>query len=137
MPRRSLTIRKSKPPVGKSLKLYLDQMFGWEVARALRSAGFDVVRACEFGQTRSDDQQILQKAISENRILVTLDEHFGDWVILPLSQHPGVIRLKVNPTTSKNVVELLVPFLRLHSTDQFENHLVILSPKRTKWIHTA
>ena len=95
------------------------------------------MRASEVGQARADDQQILQKAIAENRILVTLDEHFGDWVILPLSRHSGVIRLKVNPTTSKNVVEVLLPFLRLHSSAQFKNHLVILSPRRSKWVHTA
>ena len=97
----------------------------------------DVVRASEVGQDRADDQQILQKSIDENRVLVTLDEHFGDWVILPLSKHPGVIRLKVNPTTSSNIIKLLIPFLRIHSSGQFKNHLVILSQKRAKWVHTA
>jgi len=119
------------------LKLYLDQMFRLDVAQALLGEGHDVMRASEVGQARADDHEILQKAITGNRILITLDEHFGDWVILPLSKHPGVIRLKVNPTTSKNVIELLLPFLRLHSSEQFINHLVILSPKREKWIHTA
>jgi len=119
------------------LKLYLDQMFRVDVAQALRGEGHDVMRASEVGQARADDEQILQQAISENRILITLDEHFGDWVILPLSQHPGVIRLKVSSTTSKNVTELLLPFLRLHSSEEFKNHLVILSPKRAKWVQTA
>jgi len=123
--------------VPEPLKLYLDQMFRLDVARALHNEGHDVVRASEIGQARADDEQILQKAISENRILVTLDEHFGDWVILPLSQHPGVIRLKVNPTTSKVVIELLLPFLRIHSSEQFKDHLVILSLKRSKWVHTV
>ncbi len=118
-------------------RLYLDQMLRHEVAKALRDEGHDVLRATEVGQARADDQQILQKAISENRVLVTLDEHFGDWVILPLSEHSGVIRLKINPTTSKNTIKLLLPFLRLHSSDQFKNYLVILSPKRSKWVYTA
>ena len=118
-------------------RLYLDQMLRHEVARALRDAGHDVLRATEVGQARADDHQILQKAISENRVLVTLDEHFGDWVILPLSEHSGVIRLKINPTTSSNALNLLLPFLRLHSSDQFKNYLVILSPKRSKWVYTA
>ena len=77
------------------------------------------MRASEVGQSRADDNEILQKAISEYRILVTLDEHFGDWVILPLSKHPGVIRLKINPATSENAMELLIPFLCLHSPEQF------------------
>lgn len=121
----------------ETYRLYLDQMFSVDVAQALREQGYDVIRASETGQARADDQQILQKAISENRILITLDEHFGDWVILPLSQHPGVIRIKVHPTTSEKVINLLLPFLRMHTHDQFKDHLVILSEKRAKWILTA
>ncbi len=112
-------------------------MFSLEVAQALLEQGYDVIRASEKGQARADDHQILQKAISENRILITLDEHFGDWVILPLSRHPGVIRMKVHPTTSEKVIKLLLPFLRIHTSEQFKNHLVILSGKRAKWIITA
>jgi predicted nuclease of predicted toxin-antitoxin system len=93
------------------LKLYLDQMFGVDVAAALRREGHDVSRAAETGLSRADDALILERAIREERILVTLDEHFGDWVILPLKKHPGVIRLKVNPATTANVVNLLLPFL--------------------------
>ena len=118
-------------------RLYLDQMLRYEVAQALRDEGHDVLRATEVGQARADDHQILQKAISENRVLITLDEHFGDWVILPLSEHAGVICLKINPTTSNNAIKLLLPFLRLHSSAQFKNYLVILSPKRSKWVYTA
>jgi len=119
------------------LKLYLDQMFGVDVAAALRREGHDVSRAAETGLSRADDALILERAIREERILVTLDEHFGDWVILPLKKHPGVIRLKVNPATTANVVNLLLPLLRLHSGLQFKDHLVILSTTRAKWVLTS
>jgi predicted nuclease of predicted toxin-antitoxin system len=118
-------------------RLYLDQMLRLEVALALRNEGHDVLRASEVGQNRADDFEILQKAIAEDRILITLDEHFGDWVILPLREHPGVIRLKINPTTSANAINLLLPFLRLHPSHQFKNNLVILSASRSKWVSTA
>ncbi len=123
--------------MSNSLKLYLDQMFQVDVAHALREQGYDVLRASETGQARVDDYQILEKAISENRILITLDEHFGDWVVLPLSSHPGVIRIKVNPTTSEKVIKLLLHFLGNHTQEQFKDHLVILSEKCAKWILTA
>ena len=118
-------------------RLYLDQMLGLDVARALRGEGYDIVRASEVGQERADDQQILQKAIADKRILVTLDEHFGDWVILPLSKHPGVIRLRISPTTSQNIINLLLPFLSANTPVKFKNHLVILSPRKSKWVNTA
>jgi len=70
------------------------------------------------------------------RLKLYLDQMLR-WVVLPLSKHPGVVRLKVNPTTSENIIRLLIPFLRIHSSKQFTNHLVILSSKRAKWIYTA
>lgn len=119
------------------LRVYLDQMLRQDVAEALRQEGHDVIRASEVGQARADDQQILNTAISGGRILVTLDEHFGDWVILPLSRHPGVIRLRVVPTTSEKVLELLLPFFRRHTSDELRDYLVILTPKRSKWVNTG
>jgi predicted nuclease of predicted toxin-antitoxin system len=123
--------------VRERLRVYLDQMLRQDVAEALRQEGHDVIRASEVGQARADDQQILNTAISEGRILVTLDEHFGDWVILPLSRHPGVIRLRVVPTTSEKVLELLLPFFRRHTSDELRDYLVILTPKRSKWVNTG
>ncbi len=123
--------------MSEMLKLYLDQMIRVDVAETLRSKGYNVIRVSEVGQARSDDYEILQKAISANRILITLDDHFGDWVILPLSKHPGVIRIKVHPTTSKSTINLLLPFLHNCSSESFKDHLVILSSKKAKWICTA
>ena len=137
MPGHLLITQRSEQPMPEPLNIYLDQMLRLDVGQALRGEGHNVIRASEVGQARADDYEILQKAIAENRILVTLDEHFGDWVILPLSKHPGVIRLKVHPTTSENAIKLLLPFLRLYSSEQFKNHLVILSPKRAKWVFTV
>ena len=87
--------------------------------------------------TLHHDAEILKRAIAENRVLITLDEHFGDWVILPLSVHSGLIRVKVHPTTSDNVLALLVRFLKSCKPEQLKNHLVILSAKRAKWLYTA
>lgn len=112
-------------------------MFRLEVSRALRDEGYDVLRASETGHARADDSEILKKAINDNRVLITLDDHFGDWVILPLSLHPGVVRIKINPTTSGKIIGLLLPFLKQTTSDQLKDHLVILSEKRAKWIFTG
>lgn len=92
------------------LRLYLDQCLRLEVAEALRHEGHDVVRASDVGQARADDSDILQRALSDRRLLITLDEHFGNWTVLPLREHFDVIRLKISPTTFANAIELLIPF---------------------------
>ncbi len=119
------------------MRLYLDQMFNIRVADALRAEGYDVLRASEIGQARADDKEILQKSIANNRILINLDDHFGDWVILPISRHTGVIRVKINPTTSEKIIGILLPFLRTHRQEEFKDHLVIVSEYKAKWIMTA
>lgn len=120
-----------------TMRIYLDQMFRADLTELLRAEGHDVVRSEELGQQRADDAEILRTASAQERVLVTLDEHFGDWAVLPLNHHPGVIRLKVNPTTTENAAALLLPFLSQHQQKDFRNHLVIVSEKRTRWIDTA
>ena len=119
------------------MKLYLDQMFRVELAHLLRAEGHDVLRAEEAGQARADDAEILEITRSEGRLLVTLDEHFGDWVVLPLSTHPGVLRVKVHPPTTAQVAALTVPFLARHYQVDFVNHLVILSARSVRWVKTG
>ncbi len=118
-------------------KLLLDQMIDAQVAIALDRQGWDVVRVSELGLATADDDQILAMAISQDRLLVTLDEHFGDWAVLPLESHPGAVRLKVSPTTSSNILALLVPFLNEHKERSYADHLVIVKPSSTRWIRTS
>jgi predicted nuclease of predicted toxin-antitoxin system len=120
-----------------TLRLYLDQCLRVEVAQALLREGFDVVRAAEVGQDRADDFQIIEHAITDGRTLVTLDEHFGNWAVLPLREHFGVIRLKIHPATHESAITILIPFLKGRLQRDFLNRLVILSPQRSRWIYTG
>ena len=103
---------------------------------AFARVGHDVLRAEETGQARSDDSLILRLAVQEQRTLVTIDRHFGDWVVLPLSEHYGVIRVGAHPTSMANVAQLLIPLLTNHSQEEFRNKLVIISPRRVRWVQT-
>ena len=119
------------------MRLYLDQMFRIDLATRLRSKGHDVLRAAEAGQATVDDAEILQLAIDEDRTLITLDEHFGDWAVLPLDKHPGVVRLKIHPTTTEGAARLFLPFLETHDQEELRNHLVILTRTSERWIKTT
>ena len=60
------------------MRLYLDQMFRADLAAVLRNAGHDVVRTSETGQSRADDFLGLERAVQEQRTLISIDGHFGD-----------------------------------------------------------
>jgi predicted nuclease of predicted toxin-antitoxin system len=105
----------------------LDQMFDRKVRDTLRELGYDIVAVSEIGMATADDAEIMECASVNGRTVITLDDHFGDWTVLPLSRHPGVIRLKVNPTTTENTLKLLLPFLKNHQDKDFSNSLVIVA----------
>ena|SRR5438477_4136369 len=84
-------------------------MLRTDLAERLKAAAHDVLRASETGLDRADDSDILARAVADARTLVTLDGHFGDWVVLPLSRHFGVIRIKAHPATSENIAKVLLP----------------------------
>ena len=69
-------------------------------------------------------------------MLVTLDGHFGDWAVLPLKEHTGVIRLRVHPATSENALRLLTTLLSGRTENDFANHLVIAAANRVRWRRT-
>lgn len=108
-----------------------------ELAELLRAAGHDVLRASETDQARADDALILERAVQEERTLITLDEHFGDWVALPLSKHFGVIRVKAHPPATENIAKVLLPLLLNRPQADFHNRLVIVSASRARWIRTT
>ena len=119
------------------MQLYLDQMLHADLATLLQHRGHDVIRASEIGQARADDQQVLDRATRAGRTLVTLDKDFGDWVVLPLNRHAGVIRVKIHPPLATSISEVLLPFLAAHRQEQFRNYLIILSSTSVRWINTA
>jgi predicted nuclease of predicted toxin-antitoxin system len=119
------------------LRLLLDQMIGATVAETLRGEGYDVIRVSEVGMARADDAEIMSRATAEDRVLVTLDEHFGDWVVLPLDKHAGVVRLKANPATTERIYGLLSTFLKNHTEARFADRLVIVSHRGIRWIETG
>ena len=119
------------------MRLYLDQMFHADLGTLLCECGHEVTRASEIGQARADDAIILDRACSAGQTLITLDKDFGDWVVLPLDRHSGVIRVKIHPPLTTGIAQVLLPFLVAHRQEQFHNHLIILSPTSVRWIKTA
>ena len=119
------------------VRLLFDQMIDADAAEEVHLMGIDVVRVADFDMSAANDDEILGLAIQENRVLVTLDEHFGDWMFLKLESHPGVIRAKAHPTTAVMVLSVLIPFLRIHGEHDFRNHLVVIGRAKTRWIRTS
>jgi predicted nuclease of predicted toxin-antitoxin system len=74
------------------MKFLLDTCVWGGASNELRSAGHDVIWAGEWPDDPGDDE-ILERAHRENRVLVTLDKDFGELAIIYGMPHSGIIRL--------------------------------------------
>lgn len=74
------------------MKVLLDSCV-WSRAKAeLIAAGHDVVWSGDWDRDPGDEE-ILRIAVSESRVLVTLDKDFGELTMLRKRPHCGIVRL--------------------------------------------
>jgi predicted nuclease of predicted toxin-antitoxin system len=74
------------------MKLLLDSCVAQIAGQTLRAAGHDVEWVGDWSKDPGD-LEILQHAVSQQRILITLDKDFGELAIVHGFAHCGLIRL--------------------------------------------
>lgn len=103
------------------MKLLLDACVWGKAADALRALGHDVEWAGNWPQDPGD-YEILKRAHSEHRILVTLDKDFGELAVLQKLPHYGIIRL-VNFSATRQAL-VCARVLELHAPE-LENGAIV------------
>ena len=111
------------------MKFLLDACVWGGVCKDLQSAGHDVVWAGEWPDDPGDDE-ILERAYRERRILVTLDKDFGELAIVHELPHSGIIRL-VN-IASKRQALACRQVLELHEDDLISGAIITVEPGRIR-----
>lgn len=84
-------------------RLLLDMGLAQSTARHLRARGHDVVHLRDEGLKRLPDDQIVAKAIAEQRAIITHDLDFGRIVALSGESVPSILTLRLTDMTPKNV----------------------------------
>lgn len=93
------------------MKLLLDMGLAQKTAAFLREHGFDAVHLRDQQLQRLPDAQIVQKALAEERIILTHDLDFSQIVALSHSQYPSVITFRLANMSAPNVNHYLYEVL--------------------------
>ena len=85
------------------MRFLVDECTGPAVARWLRCRSHDVFSV--YGEARGmADEDVIDKAYSENRILITNDKDFGEKVYRERLPHRGVVLLRLHDERSPNKI---------------------------------
>jgi len=99
------------------------------VVEALRTHGHDVTWVGDWGRDPGDDE-VLARAHSEGRVLLTLDKDFGQLTILQGAPHSGIVRI-VDIRVSEQAGRLLT-LLQTHERDLLDGAIVTIEPSRIR-----
>lgn len=80
------------------LKFLVDVGVGKKVEKWFTSHGYDVISVREINP-KMEDKEILNLAVSESRMVITMDKDFGELVYHSGRKHKGVLLLRLEEAT--------------------------------------
>lgn len=111
------------------MRLLLDTCVWGGGVEILSATGHDVVWAGDWAQDPGDEE-ILNIAEQEGRILVTLDKDFGELAIVRGTKHRGIVRLVNISATMQAPICLHV--IALHGPELGKGAIVTAEPGRLR-----
>jgi len=107
------------------MKFLVDESTGASVVACLRDEGHDVVAVAEI-MPQANDEEILERAVLEDRILVTNDKDFGEMVFRSGWMHRGVVLLRLRDERAANKVRI-VKIVVAQVGERLRDHYVVAS----------
>jgi predicted nuclease of predicted toxin-antitoxin system len=116
------------------VRFLVDESTGPSVARWLRQQGHDVFSV--YDEARGmDDDKIIEKASTEEWILITNDKGFGEKVYRQRQPHRGVVLLRLGDERPSVKIATLGRLLLRHS-DRLPDCYVVATEKRVRFART-
>jgi predicted nuclease of predicted toxin-antitoxin system len=103
------------------------------VALWLRELQHDVVSV--YHEARGlDDDRVLQRAIAEDRILITNDKDFGEMIFREGKFHQGIVLLRLEDERPSNKIRILERLLD-QCADELAGNFIVATERTVRIVH--
>jgi len=106
------------------MRFLVDECTGPAVARWLRDRQHEVFSVYEEARGMDDDD-IIQKAFEENRILITNDKDFGEKIYRERYPHRGVVFLRLDDERANSKIETIQKLLQGYANELADCYVVV------------
>ena len=113
------------------MRFLVDECTGPAVARWLRAESHEVFSVFEEARGMADED-ILEKASSENWILITNDKDFGEKVFREKQPHRGVVFLRLQDERAASKIQAIDSLLDGYA-DQLADAFVVVTERQIRF----
>ena len=107
-----------------------DESCDFAIIRALRAEGFDVVSVAESYPALADEN-VLEIAYREKRLLLTEDKDFGEWVFSHGKQMCGIVLFRYPSIMRHSIANVTVELVKEHGLSLI-NKFTVIEPGRAR-----
>jgi len=107
-----------------------DESCDFAIIRALRAKGFDVVSVAESYPALADEN-VLEIAYREKRLLLTEDKDFGEWVFSHGKQMCGIVLFRYPAIMRHSIANVTVELVKEHGLSLI-NKFTVIEPGRAR-----
>ncbi len=112
------------------MRFLIDECTGPSVARWLREQGHDVFSVYEQARG-ADDDDVVARAYSEDRILITNDKDFGEKIYRDMKPHKGVIILRLDDERASGKIAVIRRLLENYP-DRLRGNFIVATEQRVR-----
>ncbi len=114
----------------KSLSFLADESCDFSVIRTLRTSGYSVKSIAEISPSLPDEA-VLELAVAENRLLITEDKDFGEWVFAHQHAMTGVLLIRYPASVRYSMIAAVIDLIGGHAPD-LDGSFTVLEPGRAR-----
>ena len=96
------------------VRFLVDVGVGKGIERYLREDGYDT-KAVRAIDPRMEDEEIIRTAVTENRMVITMDKDFGELVYHSSMEHSGVLLLRLEDATGTEKLQVIKHIMKNYS----------------------
>jgi len=101
------------------LRFLVDVGVGKGIEKYLRREGYNT-KAVRDIDLRMEDEEIIRIAVTENRMVITMDKDFGGLVYHSSMEHSGVLLLRLEDATGSEKLQVVKHIMKNYS-DRIKN----------------
>lgn len=101
-----------------------DENIDFKIIKALRNCGIETDSVSET-QSGISDEEVIELAKTLNKIILTEDKDFGEWVFAHKVENLGIIFLRYNYSETDLIIDILLKLLNDRKEELFGKYTTI------------